>query len=92
MSKTYKNFVGVNEDANSMFVKLMEINDDLIIRYFEHCTELYLDEIKVYEDRLNEGENPRNVKMDLAVEIISFYHSKEKALEAKTYFERTISE
>jgi tyrosyl-tRNA synthetase len=36
-----------------MFVKLMEINDDLIIKYFEHCTELYFDEIKVYEDRLS---------------------------------------
>jgi tyrosyl-tRNA synthetase len=53
MSKTYKNFVGLNEEANSMFVKIMEINDDLIIKYFEHCTSLYLDEIKIYEDRLS---------------------------------------
>lgn len=92
MSKTYKNFVGLNEEANSMFVKLMEINDDLILKYFEHCTALYFDEIKVYEDRLKSGENPRNVKIDLAIEIISIYHWREKALEAKEYFEKTISE
>lgn len=92
MSKTYKNFVWLNEDANSMFVKLMEINDELIIKYFEHCTTLYLDEIKPYEERLNSWENPRNVKMELAVEIVSIYHWREKALEAKEYFEKTISE
>jgi tyrosyl-tRNA synthetase len=35
-----------------MFVKLMEINDDLIMKYFEHCTGLYMDEIEVYKKRL----------------------------------------
>lgn len=92
MSKTYKNFVWLNEEANSMFVKIMEINDELILKYFEHCTTLYFDEIKVYEDRLKSWENPRNIKMDLAIEIVSIYHSREKALEAKAYFEKTISE
>lgn len=92
MSKTYGNFIWLNFSANEMFVKLMEVNDDLIMKYFEHCTGLYMDEIKVYEDRLKSGENPRNVKIDLAIEIISIYHSREKALEAKEYFEKTISE
>ncbi len=92
MSKTYGNFIWLNFSAPEMFVKLMEINDDLIMKYFEHCTSLYMDEIKVYEDRLKSGENPRNVKIDLAIEIISIYHWREKALEAREYFEKTISE
>ena len=52
MSKSYKNYIALNESPNDMFVKLMEVNDDLIIKYFEHCTTLDLEDIKPYEDRL----------------------------------------
>lgn len=92
MSKTYKNFIGLDFDHNSMFVKLMEINDDLIIKYFEHCTDLYLEDIKPYEDRLASGENPRNIKVELAKKIVTMYHDAEKAEEAHAYFERVLKE
>jgi hypothetical protein len=36
-----------------MFVKIMEIDDSLILKYFEHCTPLYLEDIKIFEERLN---------------------------------------
>lgn len=92
MSKTYGNFIWLNFSANDMFVKLMEINDDLIMKYFEHCTGLYMDEIEVYKKRLESWENPRNVKIDLAKEIVKLYHWELSSIEAHAYFERVLKE
>lgn len=92
MSKTYGNFIWLNFSANDMFVKLMEINDDLIMKYFEHCTGLYMDEIEVYKKRLESWENPRNVKIDLAKEIVKLYHGEQASIEAHAYFERVLKE
>lgn len=92
MSKTYNNFIWLNFKANDMFVKIMEIDDSLIIDYFISCTSLYLDEIEIYKTRLNTGENPRNIKIDLAKEIISMYHWKELAIEAYNYFEKVLKD
>mgnify|MGYP002129903685 CR=1 FL=1 len=57
MSKTYKNFVWLDFKPNDMFVKIMEIWDELIIKYFQHCTPLYFSEIqKSGFKKLTEGE------------------------------------
>ena len=58
MSKSYKNFIPLDASANDMFVKVMEINDDLIIKYFTNCTSLYLDEIEAFQKRLDDWEHP----------------------------------
>ncbi len=92
MSKTFFNFVGLNFSHTEMFVKIMEIWDDLIMTYFEHCTPLYFDEIEIFQERLNSWENPRNVKIDLAKEIVKLYHWEEKSLEAHAYFEKVLKE
>lgn len=92
MSKTYKNFVGLNFSANEMFVKIMEIGDDLIIKYFESCTPLYFDEIESYKKRLDSGENPRNIKIALAKEVVKLYHWETGALEWEAYFEKVLKD
>lgn len=92
MSKTYWNFIWLNFSHTEMFVKIMEIKDDLIIKYFEHCTPLYIDEIEIYKKRLENWENPRNVKIDLALEIVKLYHWEQKAIEACNYFEKVLKE
>lgn len=92
MSKSYKNFIWINDKPNDKFVRLMEIKDDLIIKYFEHCTTFTLDEIKPYEKRLESWENPKSIKMELAWEIVKFYHWENEANEAKKYFEQVLSE
>ena len=92
MSKTFFNFIGLSFSHTEMFVKIMEINDSLILKYFEHCTSLYLDEIEVFKKRLESNENPRNIKIDLAMEIIKLYHWEEKAKDAKQYFEKVLKD
>jgi len=92
MSKTYNNFIWLDFDANTMFVKIMEIKDDLIIKYFEHCTTLYLDEIEEYKKRLESWVSPRDVKIELAKEIVKLYHWEKKATEAHNYFEKVLKD
>lgn len=87
MSKSLGNSIGINEAPEVMFEKMMSIPDSLIIRFFELCTDLHPDNVEGYQKRLKAGENPRTVKIELALEIVSLYHGKEKALEAKGHFD-----
>lgn len=86
MSKSLGNYIGVNEDANTMYEKCMKIPDELILKYYNLCTDLHPDEVEKISKRLQDGENPRNVKMELAHEITTLYHSKEEADSAQEHF------
>ncbi|MFZ2975602.1 MAG: tyrosine--tRNA ligase [Candidatus Moraniibacteriota bacterium] len=92
MSKSLNNYISLTEESNSMFGKIMSLADELIIRYFELCTEISMDEIEKIKKDLKDGKvNPRDVKIKLAHEITKIYHGEEKANEAKEYFEKVIS-
>ncbi len=92
MSKTGGNTIPVDMEPNAMFVKLMEVNDSLILDYFRLATTLSLSEIDGYRKRLESGENPRNVKLDLARTIVTFYHGEAAAEAGRAYFEKVLSE
>ena len=90
MSKSLGNYVGVNEDANVMYEKLMKIPDDLIVTYFTLTTDVHPDKIAQIKNILEEGKvNPRDVKMALAREVVGLYHSKEDAKNAENFFVST---
>lgn len=87
MSKSLGNYIGVNEDAKDMYVKIMKIPDDMIITYFELTTDVHPDKIASILKLLEKGEvNPRDIKMLLARDIISLYHSPEELKEAEDNF------
>ncbi len=86
MSKSLGNSIGINEDPRVMFEKIMAIPDSLIIRYFELCTDLHPDEVDLYRERLDNGENPRDIKACLAHEIVRLYHGRQAADAAREYF------
>ena len=87
MSKSLGNYIGINEPAEVMFKKVMEIPDHLIIRYFELATDEHPDEIDKFRQQLSEGKNPRDIKFKLAEIITALYHSQEEVLKAVSYFE-----
>ncbi len=87
MSKSLGNYIGVSDEANDMYVKVMKVPDNLIIKYFTLCTDLHPDKIREIEKNMENGENPRNVKMDLAFEITALYHGQDEARKAQEYFE-----
>ncbi|RKD32649.1 tyrosine--tRNA ligase [Lacrimispora algidixylanolytica] len=87
MSKSLGNYIGIDEPAEVMFKKVMEIPDHLIIRYLELATDEHPDEIDKIRQQLSEGENPRNIKFKLAEIITALYHSEEDLQKAVSYYE-----
>ncbi len=89
MSKTYGNYVGITEPPDVMFGKLMSISDELMLKYYELLSDISIDELKELKEGLLEGRiHPRQAKINLAKEIVSRFHGKEKADEAHYNFER----
>ena len=86
MSKSLGNYVGVNEPANVMYEKLMKVPDNLIIKYYDLCTDLPPDDVAKIQIRLNQGENPRDIKMELAREIVRLYHGEAAVQPAEDHF------
>ncbi|MGX4600482.1 tyrosine--tRNA ligase [Faecalimicrobium sp. JNUCC 81] len=87
MSKSLGNYIGVDEEAGVMYQKAMEIPDELIVKYYNLVTDVHPDVVnKIEEDLKEDRVNPRNVKMELAKEIVRLYHGEERANFAEERF------
>lgn len=87
MSKTLGNYIGIYESAKSKYQKVMEIPDELIVKYYTLLTDVDDEKIKEVEDKLKDKSvNPRDIKMDLAREIVSLYHTEEEVEQAEERF------
>lgn len=86
MSKSLGNYIGIKEDANTMYNKVMQIPDNLIIKYFELATDVHPDYVEDIKNKLNNGFNPRDIKMKLAMEITKLYHTEDEAIKAEQNF------
>ena len=92
MSKSLGNAVGVTEPPDEMFGKLMSISDDLTFRYYELLTDRTPAEIEAIRNGVVDGTlHPKRVKQDLAVEIVSDFHSRAAAEAARDRFEAIFS-
>ncbi|VEL98262.1 tyrosyl-tRNA synthetase [Alteromonas sp. 76-1] len=74
MSKSLNNYIGITDAPNDMFGKVMSISDDLMWRYYDLLSFRPLDEIAELKQRVENGENPRDIKILLAKEIIARFH------------------
>ena len=86
MSKSLNNYIGIDEPANEMFGKIMSISDELMWRYFELLSFRSLSEVGSLKSAVENGRNPRDVKFELAAEIITRFHSKSAATTAQEEF------
>ena len=86
MSKSYGNYIGITDAPGEMFGKLMSISDELMWRYFELLSFRPLAEIDALRKSVDEGRNPRDVKFELAVEIVARFHDAAAAEAAKAEF------
>ena len=87
MSKSYGNYVGINEPPREIFGKLMSVSDDLMWRYYELLSFRSNEEIARFKDEISGGRNPRDVKVLLAQEIVERFHSRQAAEDALVDFE-----
>ncbi|MEP1448121.1 MAG: tyrosine--tRNA ligase [Paraglaciecola sp.] len=79
MSKSLGNYIGITDSPNDMFGKIMSISDDLMWRYYELLSFRPQNDIAVIKQKVAEGLNPRDTKIDLAKEIIARFHSQQDA-------------
>tara|TARA_R110002126_G_scaffold99599_2_gene230787 strand:- start:960 stop:2174 length:1215 start_codon:yes stop_codon:yes gene_type:complete len=88
MSKSYDNYIGIDEAPNDMYGKTLSVPDELIFTYFELVTDVSIEDLPAVKEKAEK--DPRNAKHDLAYTIVRMYHGEEKAKAAKEHFEKTI--
>ncbi|MCU7843804.1 MAG: tyrosine--tRNA ligase [Candidatus Thiodiazotropha sp. (ex Monitilora ramsayi)] len=86
MSKSLNNYIGITDAPDEMFGKVMSISDDLMWRYFELLSFRPMDEIESWRRGVGQGDNPRDVKIRLAEELVERFHSRELAAKAHEAF------
>ncbi|MDB4832185.1 tyrosine--tRNA ligase [Methylophilaceae bacterium] len=86
MSKSMDNYIGVNEPSEIIFAKIMSISDDLMWRYIDLLSLKTNNAIAKWKVRFDEGENPKNIKVEFAKEIVSRFHDSDLANAAEKDF------
>lgn len=86
MSKSLGNYIGIFDHPDEMFGKIMSISDDLMWRYFELLSFRSLEDIGALKKQATDGRNPRDIKFELAEEIITRFHNKVAAQKAQEAF------
>ena len=92
MSKSKGNYIGIAESPDAMFGKVLSISDDLMWRYFELLSFRPLADLAALQRAVREGRNPRDVKLELAHEIVARFHDAASAEQAQKNFIARVSE
>tara|TARA_R100001143_G_scaffold63590_1_gene72955 strand:- start:22645 stop:23859 length:1215 start_codon:yes stop_codon:yes gene_type:complete len=88
MSKSYDNYIGIDEPANDIYGKSLSIPDDLIYSYFELVSDVSIEKLAELKDQIRK--DPRNSKHELAFTITRMYHGEAGAKAAREHFEQTV--
>tara|TARA_B100000674_G_scaffold79460_1_gene55149 strand:+ start:433 stop:1620 length:1188 start_codon:yes stop_codon:yes gene_type:complete len=86
MSKSLNNFVGIDEEPNEMFGKIMSISDELMWRWFELLSFISEEEINDLKKQMENGKNPRDIKFMLAEELVDRFHKDGEGKKCKESF------
>ena len=86
MSKSLDNYVGIDESPNEMFGKIMSISDELMWRWFDLLSFKSSEEISALKSEQDNGKNPRDIKIQLAKELIARFHDEKSANDAESNF------
>lgn len=91
MSKSYENDIGLMDDPANMYGKTMSIPDELIYKYYSVALDLEESKLLFIKEKLDDKiTNPRDIKRDLARELVQMYHGEKKSQEAQAHFEKVI--
>lgn len=87
MSKSLDNYIAITDEPADMYGKIMSIPDSSILNYFELCTFTPMDEVEnIRRDLENKSKNPKEIKMNLAKQIVAIYHGEKEAQKAEKSF------
>lgn len=89
MSKSLNNYIGIDEEPNQIFGKVMSISDELMFKYYEMVTDIPMEEVKTLEEGMKDGSiHPRDIKVRLGKEICAQFYDKETAEKAEMEFNK----
>ena len=89
MSKTYGNFVGIDEPPDAIFGKLMAISDDLMLKYYEPLSDISIEELQELKvDMFRGSVHPMDAEMRFAHEMVERFHSAQEAAEAENQWKK----
>ncbi|NBX48885.1 tyrosine--tRNA ligase [bacterium] len=86
MSKSEGGMIAIDDTPEDMFGKIMAMGDSMIVPYFAHVLDASEEILSNSKARLEQGENPRNIKMELAEEVVRMYHGQDAAQKAREHF------
>lgn len=86
MSSSWGNVINVTDSPEDMFGKVMSMHDDLIIKYFVHCTRVPMRRIHEIKKGIEQGKNPKEAKEELALKITHMYWGEKGAQKARRHF------
>lgn len=93
MSKSYGNYIGINESADEIYGKVMSISDEIMFSYYELLTDIPLGEIEGLKEGIKDGSaHPKDVKSRLASMLVETYHSRDAAIKAADNFRKVFKE
>lgn len=90
IGKTEGNTIALNDKSEDLYRKIMALSDDIIIKGFEYLTDLPIQEVKDITARIEKGENPINIKKELAHQIVRELNSEKSADQAQNEFEKFV--
>ena len=89
MSKSYDNYIALDDSPQDMYGKLMSINDSMIAKYYELTVFADKEKVLAVENQLKDSSiNPRDIKRDLAKDLVERYYDADRALEAEQVFDQ----
>ena len=86
MSKSKNNYIAITEPANNMFAKIMSISDEMMWKYYDLLSFCSIEQIAAYKKAVADGQNPRDIKVALAQEIVARFHNKQAGEDALSDF------
>jgi tyrosyl-tRNA synthetase len=91
MSKSEDNYIGITEKADDIFGKTMSISDDIMFKWYDLLSLKTVDQVNSLKASVKDGANPRDIKVELAMELTERFSNQESALKAKDNFFKKFS-
>jgi tyrosyl-tRNA synthetase len=91
MSKSEENYIGITEKADDIFGKTMSIPDDIMFKWYDLLSLKTVDQVNSLKTSVKDGANPRDIKVELAMELTERFSNQESALKAKDNFFKKFS-
>lgn len=92
IGKTEGNVIGVTDEPNDLFGKVMGLSDDVIVKAFEYLTDLSMEEIATINKKITDGDNPMKFKKQLAFQLVKQLNDNDSAQNAQINFEKTVQD